>query len=122
MPAATNLSRRERQIMDILYRLGSATAAEIRENLPEPPSYSTVRALLRILEDKGYLKKTLVERAHVYKPTRARQQVIGVMVKDFVDRVFDGASGSLLVHLATDNRLTAKQRQAIERLLEDLED
>ena len=56
MPDNVTLSRRERQIMDILYRLGSATAAEVQENLAEAPSYSAVRALLRILEEKGHLK------------------------------------------------------------------
>ena len=110
--------------MKVVWRLGSATVRDVYEAMraERTIAYTTVMTMMRILEDKGYLKKTLVERAHVYKPTRARQQVIGVMVKDFVDRVFDGASGALLVHLAKDNRLTAKQRQALERLLEDLED
>ena len=51
-----NLSRRERQIMDIIYQLGQASAAEVLENLPDPPSYSAVRAMLKILEDKGHLR------------------------------------------------------------------
>jgi BlaI family penicillinase repressor len=118
------LTPQELAIMKVVWRLGSATVRDVYEAMraERTIAYTTVMTMMRILEDKGYLKKTLVERAHVYKPTRARQQVIGVMVKDFVDRVFDGASGSLLVHLAKDNRLTAKQRQALERLLEDLED
>ncbi len=118
------LTPQELAIMKVVWRLGSATVRDVYEAMraERTVAYTTVMTMMRILEDKGYLKKTLVERAHVYKPTRARQQVIGVMVKDFVDRVFDGASGSLLVHLAKDNRLTAKQRQALERLLEDLED
>ena len=118
------LTPQELAIMKVVWRLESATVRDVYEAMrtERTIAYTTVMTMMRILEDKGYLKKTLVERAHVYKPTRARQQVIGVMVKDFVDRVFDGASGSLLVHLAKDNRLTAKQRQALERLLEDLED
>ena len=118
------LTPQELAIMKVVWRLGSATVRDVYEAMraERTIAYTTVMTMMRILEDKGYLKKTLVERAHLYKPTRARQQVIGVMVKDFVDRVFDGASGSLLVHLAKDNRLTAKQRQALERLLEDLED
>jgi predicted transcriptional regulator len=54
----------------------------------------------------------------VYRPAKPRHQVVGAMVKDFVDRVFDGASDALLVHLARDNRLTEKQRQIVKRLIE----
>ena len=110
--------------MKVVWRLDSATVRDVYEALRahRTVAYTTVMTMMRILEEKGYLRKSLVDRAHVYTPTRARQQVIGAMVKDFVDRVFDGASGSLLVHLAKDNRLTQKQRQAIERLLDDTED
>ena len=110
--------------MKVVWGLGRATVRDVYEAMraERTVAYTTVMTMMRILEEKGYLSKSLVDRAHVYKPTRARQQVIGAMVKDFVDRVFDGASGSLLVHLAKDNRLTAKQRQAIERLLEGTED
>jgi predicted transcriptional regulator len=118
------LTPQELAIMKVVWRLGSATVRDVYEAMraERTVAYTTVMTMMRILEEKGYLRKTLVDRAHLYKPTRARQQVIGAMVKDFVDRVFDGASGSLLVHLAKDNRLTAKQRQALGRLLEDLED
>ena len=110
--------------MKVVWRSDSVTVRDVYEAMraERTIAYTTVMTMMRILEEKGYLKKSLVDRAHVYKPTRARQQVIGAMVKDFVDRVFDGASGSLLVHLAKDNRLTPKQRQAIERLLEGMED
>jgi len=77
--------------------------------------------MMRILEEKGYLRRTMVERAHVYRPAKPRHQVVGAMVKDFVDRVFDGASDALLVHLARDNRLTDKQRQIVKRLVDDEE-
>jgi len=78
--------------------------------------------MMKILEEKGYLRKRLVDRAHVYKPTRPRQQVIGAMLRDFVDRVFDGAPDNLLLHLAKDNALTQKQRRIINRLLEDMDE
>ena len=87
MPAATNLSRRERQIMDILYRLGTATAAEIRTNLPEAPSYSTVRALLRILEEKGHLKHHYDGPRYVFTPVvsrpAAQKSALRQMVRTF---------------------------------------
>ena len=69
-----SLSRRERQIMDILYARTEATAAEVRDELPEPPSYSAVRALLRILEDKGHVKHRLDGPRYVYQPTVSRKQ------------------------------------------------
>ena len=72
MPAATHLSRRERQIMDILYRLGSATAAELKENLPDAPSYSAVRSLLRILEDKGHLRHQYDGPRYIFTPIVSR--------------------------------------------------
>jgi BlaI family transcriptional regulator, penicillinase repressor len=77
---------------------------------------------MKILEDKGYLKRALVDRAHVYRPAQQRQQVVGAMVRDFLDRVFDGAPGDLLVHLAKDNKLTDKQRRVVKQLIEEMEE
>jgi predicted transcriptional regulator len=110
--------------MKVVWRLGTATVRDVYEALREERTiaYTTVMTMMRILDDKGYLEKTMVDRAHVYKPTRAQHQVVGAMVKDFVDRVFDGASESLLVHLAKDNRLTPKQRKKLEELVDGLED
>jgi BlaI family transcriptional regulator, penicillinase repressor len=86
-----------------------------------PVAYTTVMTMMKILEDKGYLKKALVDRAHVYRPAQKRQQVVGAMVRDFLDRVFDGAPGALLVHLAKDNKLTDKQRRIVEQLIEEMD-
>jgi len=110
--------------MKVVWRKGRATVRDVYEALRQKRTiaYTTVMTMMRILDDKGYLDKELVDRAHVYRPTKARQHVVGAMVKDFVDRVFDGASESLLVHLAKDNRLSAKQRQALEKLIDGLED
>jgi predicted transcriptional regulator len=69
------LSRRERQIMDIIYSRGRATANEVMENLSDPPSYSAVRALLRVLEEKGHLRHTQDGQRYVYSPTLARERV-----------------------------------------------
>jgi predicted transcriptional regulator len=118
------LTPQELAIMKVVWRLEKATVRDVYEALREKRAiaYTTVMTMMKVLEDKGFLKKTLVERAHVYRPTRPRQQVVGAMVKDFVDRVFDGAAGSLLVHLATDNRLTDKQRKVITQLIEEIEE
>ena len=118
------LTPQELAIMKVIWRMGSATVRDVYEDLraERTIAYTTVMTMMRILEDKGYLTKSSADRAFVYTPARPRQQVVGAMVRDFVDRVFDGASGSLLVHLAKDNRLTDKQRRAIEKLVKDLED
>lgn len=106
--------------MKVVWRLEKATVRDVSDALNQHRrvAYTTVMTMMRILEEKGYLKKTVAERAHVYRPVKPRHQVVGAMVKDFVDRVFDGASDALLVHLARDNRLTEKQRQIVKRLIE----
>ena len=92
MPAATNLSRRERQIMDILYRLGSATAAEIKENLPDAPSYSAVRSLLRILEDKGHLRHQYDGPRYIFTPIVSRPAAQKSALRQIVRTFFDGSA------------------------------
>ena len=96
------LTPQELAIMKEVWRLDKATVRDVYEALREKRSiaYTTVMTMMKILEDKGYLKKTQVDRAYVYRPARPRQQVVGAMVRDFVDRVFDGAAGGLLLHLA----------------------
>ena len=109
--------------MKVVWTRDKVTVRDVYEAMREKRSiaYTTVMTMMRILEDKGYLKKTLVDRAHVYKPAQRRQQVIGAMVRDFLDRVFDGASEGLLVHLAKDNKLTEKQRRIVKQLIEEQE-
>ena len=118
--AAGTLTPQELAIMKVVWRLESATVRDVYEALRKarPIAYTTVMTMMKVLEDKGYLQKTMVERAHVYKPTKPRSQVVGALVRDFVDRVFDGASDALLVHLARDNRLTEKQRQIVKKLID----
>ena len=110
--------------MKVVWQRQQATVRDVYEALRQKRAiaYTTVMTMMKVLEEKAYLKKTLVDRAHVYRPARPRQQVVGAMVKDFVDRVFDGAAGSLLLHLAKDNRLTEKQREIINQLIEDVEE
>ena len=117
------LTPQELAIMKVVWSRDTATVRDVYEVLREKRqiAYTTVMTMMRILEEKGYLKKTLVDRAHVYNPAQRRQQVIGAMVRDFLDRVFDGASDSLLVHLAKDNKLTEKQRRIVKQLIEEQE-
>ena len=110
--------------MKVVWRLDTATVRAVYEALRErrPVAYTTVMTMMKILEEKGYLTKVRVERAYVYRPTRPRQQVVGAMVRDFVDRVFDGAAGGLLLHLAKDRRLSKEDRTTIRRLIEDMDE
>jgi len=85
------LSRRERQIMEVIYARGRATAAEVRENLPDPPSYSAVRAMLRILEDKGHLRHTSDGPRYVFSPTVPREEARETALKRIVQTFFEGS-------------------------------
>jgi BlaI family penicillinase repressor len=118
------LTPQELAIMKVIWQLGTATVRDVYEALREKRAiaYTTVMTMMKILEEKGYLKKTQAERAHVYRPTRPRQQVVGAMVRDFVDRVFDGAAGGLLLHLAKDRRLTKAERDQLKALVDTTED
>ena len=88
------LARRERQIMDLIYRLGRASAAEIHAALPDSPSYSTVRALLRVLETKGHLKHEVDGPRYVYVPTVTRARARQSALRQVVNTFFDGSSAA----------------------------
>jgi predicted transcriptional regulator len=94
-----NLSRRERQIMDIIYQRGQASAAEVLEDLPDPPSYSAIRALLRILEEKGHLKHKKVGKAYVYLPTLPRDRARRSALQRLVQTFFDGSTQQVVATL-----------------------
>ena len=86
-----NLSRRERQIMDVLFRLGRATGAEIHAALPDPPSYSAVRAALRVLQDKGHIRHQIEGLRYVWTPRQAREQARRGALRHMVQTFFDGS-------------------------------
>ena len=98
-PETPRLSRRERQIMDVLYELGRATAAEVRERLPDPPSYSAVRAMLRILEDKGHLLHEQDGPRYVFIPTVPRDEASESALRRVVRTFFDGSAESAMTAL-----------------------
>jgi BlaI family transcriptional regulator, penicillinase repressor len=118
------LTPQELAIMKVIWRLGKATVRDVFDALREnrTVAYTTVMTMMKILEEKGYLTKSRVDRAYVYRPARPRQQVVGAMVRDFVDRVFDGAAGSLLLHLAKDRRLSKEERASIRRAIEEMKE
>jgi BlaI family transcriptional regulator, penicillinase repressor len=85
------LSRRERQIMDVLYRLGRATAAEILAALPDPPSYSAIRAMLRILEEKKHIVHEEKDLRYVFMPVVSREKARRSALRHMLDTFFDGS-------------------------------
>ncbi len=107
--------------MKIVWRLEKATVRDVYEALLERRkiAYTTVMTMMKILEQKQYLKKTQEDRAYVYKPTRPKQQVIRGMVREFVDRVFNGSAQPLLLHLVEDRRLTEMELREIERAISE---
>ena len=107
--------------MKVVWRLENATVRDIYEQLRErrDVAYTTVLTMMKILEQKGYVKKTLADRAFVYRPARPRQQVLGGMVREFIDRVFDGASRPMLLHLVRETKLSDKERRALLRAIEE---
>jgi BlaI family penicillinase repressor len=121
---SNTLTPQELSIMKVVWRLETPTVRAVYEALRKtrPIAYTTVMTMMNVLEDKGYLEKNSNGRAHVYTPTKPRHQVVGAMVRDFIDRVFDGASSSLLLHLAKDSRLTERQRKAVQRIIEEMDE
>ena len=118
------LTPQELAIMKVIWDLEKATVRDVYETLREQRqiAYTTVMTMMKILETKGYLKRQQVDRAFVYRPSRPRQQVVGAMVREFVERVFDGAAGGLLLHLAKDGTLSKEERQRIRRAIEETKD
>ena len=115
-----HLSRRERQIMDVIYSRGRATAQEVMEHIPDAPSYSTVRALLRVLEDKGHLRHEQDGPRYVFVPTvtreRARQSALRQIVRTFFDGSTEQAVAALL-DLQSD-RLEPAELARLAKLIE----
>ena len=114
-----DLGRRERQIMDVVYRLGRATVADVLEHLNDPPSYSAVRAMLRILEDKGHLRHEQDGPRYVYLPVvapdTARRSVLEHMVRTFFNGSTEQAVAALLD--TPDLRLSDDELERLSRLI-----
>ena len=113
------LSRRERQIIDILYRRGRATAADVMADLPGDPSYSTVRTQLRVLEEKGHVRHDDDGQRYVYSPALARGPVRRSALKHLVETFFDGsAEQAVAALLGRDGaRLSDEELERIEQLI-----
>jgi predicted transcriptional regulator len=115
------LSRRERQIMEIVYREGRASATDVLTRLPDPPSYSAVRALLKVLENKGHLKHVLEGTRYVYLPTLPADRARRSALRRVTDTFFEGSAEKAVAALLTLSKddLTAAELDRLARLIED---
>ena len=120
MPAAPELSRRERQIMNVVHRLGRATAAEVLEELPDAPSYSAVRAMLRILEEKGQLLHQQDGPRYVYSPTVPVERAGRSALRDVVSTFFAGSAEEAVATLIDMNerKLTGEELDRLAEMIE----
>jgi len=115
------LSRRERQIMDILYRQGKASSSEVREQMEDAPSYSAVRAMLRVLEEKGHVRHQAEGLKYVFVPTLAREKAKRTAVKHVMETFFNGSPEQIVAALldVASTRLTREELDRMSKLIEN---
>jgi predicted transcriptional regulator len=115
---SSTLTGQELEIMKVVWERDTATVRDVYETLLEQRkvAYTTVMTMMKILERKGYLKKSQGERAFVYRPAQPKRQVIAGMVREFVNRVFNGSAEPLLVHLVEEHKLSRKDLDEIALL------
>ena len=117
---ATQLSRRERQIMDVIYRRGRATAAEVLQDIADPPSYSAIRALLRLLEEKGHVHHEQDGPRYVYLPTVNRERARQSALKHVVRTFFDGSATEAVAALLNDGgKLSDAELDRLSAMIEE---
>jgi len=116
----TGFSRRERQIMEILYQRGKASATEVRDAMPDAPSYSAVRALLRVLEEKGHIRHQAEGLKYVYVPVVARDKVKRSAVKHLLDTFFGNSPEQVMAALldVSSQRLTREELDRMAAMIE----
>ena len=115
-----HLSRRERQIMDIIYRKGEGTVADVLENLSDSPSYSTVRALMGILEGKGHLRHRKDGPRYVYEPTRPQREAAQSALRRVLETFFNGSAEKAVAALldGSEKELTPAELERLAKLIE----
>jgi len=118
-PKTPTLTEQELEIMKVIWERDQATVRDVYESLLERRkiAYTTVMTMMNILEQKKYLRKSAEDRAYIYRPAKPKTQVIKGMVREFVDRVFNGSAEPLLVHLIEDRKLSSKELDEITRMI-----
>src|ERR1700689_4536811 len=119
--ARPTLTAQELEIMKVVWKLSSPTVRQVYEDLlgQRRIAYTTVMTMMNILEQKGFLKKSQDDRAYVYSPAQPQKQVVGSMVREFVNRVFNGSAEPLLLHLVEDQHLTEKDLDELRKTIRD---
>ena len=122
-PKYATLTPQELEIMKLVWQQDTASVRDIYELLLQRRkiAYTTVMTMMKILETKGYLKKRRKDRAFIYSPVQPKSQVIGGMIREFIDRVFNGSAEPLLVHLVKSRHIREKDLQKIVRMIEESE-
>ncbi len=120
MPALSQLGRRERQIMDIVVRRGRASAQDVRDELSDPPSYSAVRGMLRLLEEKGYLRHEWDGPRHIYRPATDPEQIKRSATRDFLHTFFNNSMESAVAAMlgVRETPLTPDEIGRLTKLIE----
>ena len=113
-----HLSRRERQIMDVVYQRGQASAAEVLDALPDPPSYSTVRALLRVLDEKGHLRHRREGPRYMFRPTVPRETARRSALARVVRTFFDGSAQAAVATLLDESSLSPADLDRLQALID----
>jgi len=118
---SSTLTEQELEIMKVVWGREQATVRDVYETLLERRkiAYTTVMTMMKILEQKKYLRKTQDDRAYVYRPAKPKKQVIQGMVREFVDRVFNGSAEPLLLHLMEDRKLSEKDLAELARMIRE---
>ena len=113
------LTEQELEIMKIVWRIGDATVRQVYEEILKERkiAYTTVMTMMGILEEKHFLKKTSTEKAHVYRPAQAKALVMSRMVKEFVERVFNGSAKPLLMHLVENEQVTEEELAEVREIV-----
>jgi BlaI family transcriptional regulator, penicillinase repressor len=116
-----DLGRRERQIMDTIHQLGEASVGDVLERLPDPPSYSAVRTMMRLLEEKGYLKHRRDGMKYVYRPTEAPGEARRSALQHLLKTFFGGSAGDAVAAVLdlSGDRISPEELDRLARLIED---
>ncbi|HTU33577.1 MAG TPA: BlaI/MecI/CopY family transcriptional regulator [Candidatus Acidoferrum sp.] len=120
-PKSATLTPQELEIMKLVWERDAASVRDIYEVLLKrrKVAYTTVMTMMKILESKGYLKKRRQDRAFVYTPSAPKEKVIGKMIREFVDRVFNGSAEPLLVHLVKTRHIRQRDLEKIRRMIDE---
>ena len=115
------LTNAEMEIMQVVWDLGKASVRDVHEVLEsrKKVAYTTIMTVMKILEDKGHLRKVQIGRAYIYSPVRSRQQVTSSMLGEFLNRVYEGSARELVLNLVDDSKLSDQELKEIARIIEE---